>query len=59
MAAETLRGQMRRQVAGRPDAGELWQEHGLVFTTTVGTARGGNGSTIPASFMAFFDASWS
>lgn len=58
MAAEALRGQMRRQVAERADAGELWQEHELVFTTTAGTARGGNGSTIPASFMAFFDSSW-
>ena len=58
MAAEALRGQMRRQVAGRADAGELWQEHGLVFTTTVGTARRGSERTIPASFMAFFNGSW-
>jgi site-specific recombinase XerC len=28
---------MRRQREVRSTAGELWQEHGLVFTTTVGT----------------------
>jgi site-specific recombinase XerD len=28
---------MRRQAAERANAGELWQEHDLVFTTTVGT----------------------
>ena len=28
---------MRRQAGERSRAGELWQEHGLVFTTTVGT----------------------
>src|SRR5580658_9042130 len=38
MAVEALRGQMRRQASERAIAGELWQEHGLVFTTTVGTA---------------------
>ncbi|HYB16922.1 MAG TPA: tyrosine-type recombinase/integrase, partial [Streptosporangiaceae bacterium] len=38
IAVEALRGQMRRQAAERAKAGELWQEHGLVFTTTVGTA---------------------
>jgi integrase len=36
-AVEALRGQMRRQAEERSRAGELWQEHGLVFTTTVGT----------------------
>ena len=28
---------MRRQAEEHSTAGELWQEHGLVFTTTVGT----------------------
>jgi len=36
-AVEALRGQMRRQAEERSRSGELWQEHGLVFTTTVGT----------------------
>ncbi len=38
IAVEALREQMRRQAAERAKAGELWQEHGLVFTTSVGTA---------------------
>jgi integrase len=38
IAVEALRGQRRRQAAERANAGDLWQEHGLVFTTTVGTA---------------------
>ena len=37
IAVEALRGQTRRQAEERARAGELWQEHGLVFTTTVGT----------------------
>jgi integrase len=37
IAAEALQGQMRRQAEERTRAGELWQEHGLMFTTTVGT----------------------
>jgi integrase len=36
--AVARRGQMRHQASERAIAGELWQEHGLVFTTTVGTA---------------------
>ena len=32
-----LQVQLRRQAGERSRAGELWQEHGLVFTTTVGT----------------------
>jgi integrase len=35
IAVEALRGQ--RQDAVRAEAGELWQEHDLVFTTSVGT----------------------
>ena len=37
IAAEALSGQQRRQAEERSMAGELRQEHGLVFTTTVGT----------------------
>jgi integrase len=37
IAVEALHEQMRRQADERGNAGELWQEHGLVFTTTVGT----------------------
>jgi hypothetical protein len=37
IAVEALRGQRRRQDRERAEAGELWQEHGLVFTTSVGT----------------------
>jgi integrase len=37
IAVEALQEQLRRQVGERATAGELWQEHGLVFTTTVGT----------------------
>ena len=37
IAVEALRGQRQRQARERADAGELWQEHGLVFTTSVGT----------------------
>jgi integrase len=37
IAVEALRAQTRRQAEERTRAGELWQEHGLVFTTTVGT----------------------
>jgi integrase len=37
IAVEALRAHMVRQAEERATAGELWQEHGLVFTTTVGT----------------------
>ena len=37
IALEALRGQRRRQAEERSRAGEIWQEHGLVFTTSVGT----------------------
>jgi integrase len=37
IAVEALRAQKRRQADERARAGELWQKHGLVFTTTVGT----------------------
>src|SRR5271165_2721658 len=37
IAVEALRAQMQRQAEERTRAGELWQEYGLVFTTTVGT----------------------
>src|SRR5215472_10682394 len=37
IAVEALQGQMRSQAEERSKAGELWQEHGLVFTTTVGS----------------------
>jgi integrase len=37
IAVEAMRGQRQRQARERADAGELWQEHGLVFTTSVGT----------------------
>ena len=38
VAVEALRGQRQRQARERAEAGELWQEHGLVLTTSVGTA---------------------
>jgi integrase len=38
IAVEALRGQKLRQTEERVRAGEQWQEHGLVFTTSVGTA---------------------
>ena len=38
IAVEALRRQERRQDEDRANAGKLWQEHGLVFTTSVGTA---------------------
>jgi len=37
IAVEALQAQLRRQAEERVSAGELWQEHGLVFTTTVGS----------------------
>src|SRR4029077_20369177 len=37
IAEEALREQRRRQARERAEAGGLWQEHGLVFTTSVGT----------------------
>jgi integrase len=37
VAVEALQAQLRRQAGERSTAGELWQEHGLVFTTSVGT----------------------
>ena len=37
IAVDALHEQMRRQARERSNARELWQEHGLVFTTTVGT----------------------
>ena len=37
IAVEALLEQRRRQARERAEAGELWQEHGLVFTTSVGT----------------------
>jgi integrase len=37
IAVEALRGQRERQDRERADAGELWREYGLVFTTSVGT----------------------
>jgi integrase len=38
IAVEALRSQRRRQASERAIAGELWQERGLVFATTAGTA---------------------
>jgi hypothetical protein len=37
IAVEALRAQKRRQAEERPQAGDLWQEQNLVFTTSVGT----------------------
>ena len=37
IAVEALWIQQERQARERGEAGELWQEHGLVFTTSVGT----------------------
>jgi integrase len=37
IAVEALRRQRERQARERAEAGELWQEHGLVLTTSVGT----------------------
>ena len=37
IAVEALQEQLKRQAGLRSTAGELWQEHGLVFITTVGT----------------------
>ena len=37
IAVEALRAQKRRQAEERGRAGEQWQEHGLVLTTSVGT----------------------
>ena len=37
IAVEALRAQCGARPRSAPTAGELWQEHGLVFTTTVGT----------------------
>ena len=38
IAVEALRGQKLRQAEERVRAGDQWQERGLVFTTSVGTA---------------------
>ena len=38
IAVEALRGQRQRQATERAQARELWQEHGLVLTTSAGTA---------------------
>jgi hypothetical protein len=43
VAVEALEAQLRRQAGERPRAGELWQEHGLVFTTSVGLPQGHRG----------------
>ena len=37
LAVDALRDQRRRQAAVRLSAGELWQDHGLVFASSVGT----------------------
>jgi integrase len=37
IAVEALRTQRHRQAEERSGAGDMWQEHGLVFTTLVGT----------------------
>jgi integrase len=37
IAVEALRAQQERQDQERAEAGALWNEHGLVFTTSVGT----------------------
>jgi integrase len=37
IAIEALRAHKRRQAEERTRAGDQWQEHGLVFTTSVGT----------------------
>jgi integrase len=37
IAVEALHGQKLRQAEERARAGDQWQEHGLVFTTSVGT----------------------
>ena len=38
IAVEALRGQRQRQAREWAEAGEMWQEPGLVLTTSVGTA---------------------
>ncbi len=35
---DALLGQREWQARERAEAGDLWQAHGLVFTTSVGTA---------------------
>jgi hypothetical protein len=37
MAVEAIAEHQERQARARLRAGELWQEQGLVFTTTLGT----------------------
>ena len=37
IAVDALWVQRRRQASDRAEAGEVWQEHGLVFTRSVGT----------------------
>jgi integrase len=39
---DALREQWKRQAQDRLKAGELWQDHGLVFASTVGTPLGAN-----------------
>ena len=39
---EALRQHMKRQEKERLRAGELWQEHGLVFTSRIGTPLSAN-----------------
>ncbi|MGW2306427.1 tyrosine-type recombinase/integrase [Actinomadura luteofluorescens] len=47
---EALRFQRQLQDEQRQAAGTAWQEHGLVFASTVGTER--NANNIPRSFRA-------
>jgi hypothetical protein len=37
MAVAALREQLERQAAARRQAGVLWEDNGLVFTTALGT----------------------
>jgi len=45
MICQALRGHSKRQQLERTDAGQRWQETGLVFTTAIGTPLDGTAMT--------------
>jgi hypothetical protein len=55
-AIEALREHRRRQVEDQLAAGALWQENGLVFVSTIGTAL--DASNVRREFRRIFCAEW-
>jgi hypothetical protein len=56
VAVDALKLEQERQEATCENAGKLWQEHGLVFTTQVGTAL--DAANVRQGFKKITKAAW-